>query len=77
MPTPLIIDVSREYREGEKIRLIKMLGSEDVGMFTKHGLIQLDFPTLVEAVYTMIREEEYEIKNREKIFSKQSFLSSV
>lgn len=54
---PLVIDVTRENRELERIRLIKMAGSEDVALETKHGLIQLDYPTLLKAVQTMEREE--------------------
>ena len=57
---PLVIDVTRDYRERERIRLIKMFGAEDVALETKHGLIQLDYPTLLEAVQTMEREERRE-----------------
>lgn len=61
---PLIIESTREYRENEKIRLMKMYGSEDVGMETKHGWIQLDFETLVDAVVALVMEEKREEKKR-------------
>lgn len=73
---PLVIDILRENRERERIRLIKMFGSEDVAMETKHGLIQLDYQTLLEAVVTMEKEERRE-RNRWKFFEKLLKRNSV
>lgn len=73
---PLVIDVKRENRERERIRLIKMFGSEDVAMETKHGLIQLDYQTLLEAIVTMEREERRE-RGRWNIFKKLLNRNSV
>ena len=67
---PLVIDVSRESQSGEQIRLVKMFGAHDVGMFTHSGLIQLDYQSLVEVVEIMVREEEKELKSRRKLFGK-------
>ncbi len=74
---PLVIDVSREYRENEKIKLMKMYGSEDVGMLTRHGWIQLNFETLVDAVVAMVLEEKKEEKIRKKLFPKLRFRNKV
>jgi hypothetical protein len=65
MEIPLVIDVRRERREKEQIRLVKMVGAEDVGFYCKHGLMQLNWPTLLEAVDTMAREEAKELRARE------------
>ena len=73
---PLVIDVKRENREREQIRLIKMFGSEDVAVETKHGLIQLDYQTLLEAVVTMEREERRE-RHRWNFFKKLLKRNSV
>ena len=72
----IVIDIKRENRERECIRLIKMVGAEDVAMETKHGLIQLDYQTLVEAVVTMAREERRE-RNRWNFFGKLLNRNSV
>jgi len=65
MEIPLVIDITRERREKEKIRMTKMVGAEDVGVWTKYGLFQLHWPTLLEAVDTMAREEAKELRARE------------
>lgn len=59
-----MIEVIRKRREKEGIRLVKMAGSEDVGFQSKHGLMQLHWPTLVEAVETMKREEDREARRK-------------
>jgi hypothetical protein len=58
----LVFDVVRHSRRKEKIRLVKMLGSEDVGLYTKHGLIQLDWETLRDAVETLDLAERRELR---------------
>ena len=72
----MVIDIQRENRERERIRLIKMFGSEDVALETKHGLIQLDYQTLLEAVVTMEREERRE-RHRWSFFEKLLKRNSV
>jgi hypothetical protein len=53
-----------------------MFGSEDVAMETKHGLIQLDYQTLLEAIVTMEREERRE-RSRWAFFKKLLKRNSV
>jgi len=55
----LILDVTKQdrYHPAEFVRLLKMVGSSDVALESRNGLIQLDFQCLVDAVRTIDREE--------------------